>query len=64
MHVGENGKRSKTEAMFCPGRTYTYSANATSILLLDCGGTVSLKESLMCLSTLLLHFDLPDQHDA
>ena len=41
MHVGANGKRSKTETMFCPARTDTYSAGDTSDLVLDCGGTVS-----------------------
>ncbi len=54
MHVGANDKRSKTEAMFCPVKTDTYSAGDTSDLLLDCGGTVSFTESLVYLG-LLLH---------
>ena len=47
MHVGANGKRSKTEAMFCPAKTDTYSAGDTSDLLLDCGGTVELELELI-----------------
>jgi hypothetical protein len=62
MHVGANGKRSKTEAMFCPARTDTYSAGDTSDLLLDCGGTVSFTESFVYLGS-LLHYDLSDHHD-
>ena len=41
MSICANGKRSKTEAMFFPAKTDTYSAGDTSNLLLDCGGTVS-----------------------
>ena len=62
MHVGANGKRSKTEAMFCPAKTDTYSAGDTSDLLLDCGGTVSFTESFVYLGS-LLHYDLSDHHD-
>ena len=62
MHVGANGKRSKTEAMFCPARTDTYSAGDTSDLVLDCGGTVSFTESFVYLGS-LLHYDLSDHHD-
>jgi hypothetical protein len=62
MHVGTNGKRSKTEAMFCPARSGTYSAGDTSDLLLDCGGTVSFTESFVYLGS-LLHYDLSDHHD-
>ena len=53
MHVGTNGKRSKTEAMFCPARTDAYSAGDTSDLLLDCGGTVSFTKSFVYLGSLL-----------
>ena len=62
MHVGANGKRSKTEAMFCPARTDSYSAGDTSDLLLECGGTVSFTESFVYLGS-LLHYDLSDHHD-
>ena len=62
MHVGTNGKRSKTEAMFCPARSDTYSAGDTSDLLLDCGGTVSFTESFVYLGS-LLNYDLSDHHD-
>ena len=51
MHFGANGKRSKTEAMFCPARTDTYSAGDTSDLELDCGATVSFTESFVYLGS-------------
>ena len=44
MHVGSNGKRSKTGAMYFPARTATYGDGDTSGLVLDCGGTVSSTE--------------------
>ena len=62
IHVGANGKRSKTEAMFCPAKTDTYSAGDTSDLLLHCGGIVSFTESFVYLGS-LLHYDLSDHHD-
>ena len=62
MHVGSEGKRSKTEAMYCPARNEEYSDGDTSDLVLDCGGTVSFTESFVYLGS-LLHRDLPDHHD-
>ena len=62
MHVGSNGKRSKTEALYCPARTATYGDGDTSDLVLDCGGTVSFTESFVYLGS-LLHYDLSDHHD-
>ena len=41
MHVGSPGKKSKTEAMYCPARVNVYDDGNTSVLMLDCGGTVS-----------------------
>ena len=64
MHVGINGMRSKTEAMFFPAKTKadTSSAGDTSDMLLDCGGTVSFTQSFVYLGS-LLHSDLSDHHD-
>ena len=62
MHVGAPGKKSKTEAMYCPARDEEYEAGDTSDLVLDCGGTVSLTQSFVYLGS-LLHRDL-DHHDA
>ncbi len=53
MRVGANIKRSKTEAVLCPAKMYTYSAGDTSDLLLDCGGTVSYMELVVYLGSLL-----------
>ena len=46
MHVGWGGKRSKTEAMYCPARNEAYDDGGTSDLVLDCGGTISFTEFL------------------
>ena len=62
MHVGRDGKRSKTEAMYCPARNEDYGDGDTSDLLLDCGGTVSFTEKFVYLGS-LLHRDLTDKHD-
>jgi len=62
MHVGSNGKRSKTEAMYCPACTATYGDGNTSDLMLDCGGTVSFTESFVYLGS-LLHYDLSADHE-
>ena len=64
MHVGSNGKRSKTEAIYCPARTATYGDGDTSDLVLNCGGTVSFTESYVYLGS-LLYYDqcLTDHHD-
>ena len=64
MHVGSNGKRSQTEAIYCPARTATYGDGDTSDLVLNCGGTVSFTESYVYLGS-LLHYDqcLTDHHD-
>ena len=62
MHVCAHGERSKTEAMFCPVKTDTYSASDTSDLLLDFGGTASFTESLVYLGS-LLHYGLSDHPD-
>jgi exonuclease III len=62
MHVGSNGKRSKTEAMYCPARTAAYGDGDTSDLVLDCGGTIGFAESFVYLGS-LLHCDLSDHHD-
>ena len=61
VHVGSNGKRSKTEAMYCPARKAAYGDGDTSGLVLDCGGTVSFTESFVYLGS-LLHYDLSDHH--
>jgi len=63
MHVGPSGKRSKTEAVYCPARTDAYGDGGTSDLALDCGGTVGFTEPLVYLGS-LLHYDLSDHHDA
>jgi hypothetical protein len=44
MHVGSEGKKSKTEAMFCPARDEQYEDGDTSDLVLDCGGTIGFTE--------------------
>ena len=62
MHVGSPGKKSKTEAMFCPARVDEYGDGDTSDLVLDCGGTVSFTQSFVYLGS-LLHSDLADHHD-
>ena len=62
MHVGSPGKKSKTEAMFCPARDKNYEDSDTSDLVLDCGGTVSFTKSFVYLGS-LLHSDLSDDHD-
>jgi len=62
MHVGSDGKRSKTEAMYCPARNEDYGDGDTSDLVLDCGGTVSFMEKFVYLGS-LLHRDLKDKHD-
>ena len=62
MHVGSPGKKSKTEAMYCPARNDEYEAGDTSDLVLDCGGTVSFTQSFVYLGS-LLHRDLSDHHD-
>ena len=61
MHVGRCGKRSKTEAMYCPARNEDYGDGDTSDLALDCGGTISLTETCVYLGS-LLHRDLSDNH--
>ena len=62
MHVGSPGKKSKTEAMYCPARVNAYDDGDTSDLMLDCGGTVSFTQSFVYLGS-LLHCDLSDHHD-
>ena len=62
MHVGSAGKKSKTEAMYCPARTDKYGDGDTTDLVLDCGGTVSFSKSFVYLGS-LLHCDLSDRHD-
>ena len=62
MHVGAPGKKSKTEAMYCPARNDEYEAGDTSDLVLDCGGTVSFTQSFVYLGS-LLYRDLSDHHD-
>ena len=62
MHVGSPGKKSKTEAMYCPARNDEYEAGDTSGLVLDYGGTVSFTQSFDYLRSLLLR-DLSDHHD-
>ena len=62
MHVGSAGKKSKTEAMYCPARTDKDDDGDTSDLMLDCGGTVSFTQSFVYLGS-LLHCDLSDHHD-
>ena len=62
MHVGSPGKKSKTEAIYCPARNDKYGAGDTSDLVLDCGGTVSFTQSFVYLRS-LLHRDLSDHHD-
>ena len=61
MHVGSPGKKSTTEAMYCPVRVSAYGDGDTSDLLLDCGGTVSFTQSFVYLGS-LLHCDLSDHH--
>jgi hypothetical protein len=39
MHVGSPGKKSKTEAMYCPARVSAYGDGGTSGMVLDCGGS-------------------------
>ena len=36
MHVDSPGKKSKTEAMYCPARVSAYADGDTSDLMLDC----------------------------
>lgn len=62
MHVGSAGKKSKTEAMYCPARDEDYNDGDTSDLVLACGGTVSFTQSFVYLGS-LLHRDLSDHHD-
>jgi hypothetical protein len=62
MHVGWGGKRSKTEAMYCPARNEAYDDGDTSDLVLDCSGTISFTETFVYLGS-LLHRDLSDNHD-
>jgi len=62
MHVGSPGKKSKTEAMYCPARNDEYEAGDTSDLVLGCGGTVSFTQSFVYLGS-VLHRDLSDHHD-
>jgi hypothetical protein len=62
MHVGSPGKKSKTEAMYCPARGSQYEDGDTSDLVLDCGGTVSFTKTFVYLGS-LLHSDLSDDHD-
>jgi hypothetical protein len=62
MHVGSPGKKSKTEAMYCPARDTPYENGDTSDLVLGCGGTVSFTKSFVYLGS-LLHCDLSDDHD-
>jgi hypothetical protein len=62
MHVGTGGKKSKTEAMFCPARGARYEDGDTSDLVLNCGGTVSFTKTFVYLGS-LLHNDLTDHHD-
>ncbi len=62
MHVGTGGKKSKTEAMFCPARGAPYEDGDTSDLVLNCGGTVSFTKTFVYLGS-LLHNDLTDHHD-
>jgi hypothetical protein len=61
MHVGSPGKKSTTEAMYCPVRVSAYGDGDTSDLLLDCGGTVSFTQSFVYLGS-LLHCGLSDHH--
>jgi hypothetical protein len=53
------GKKSKTEAMYCPARATPYEDGDTSDLVLDCDGTVSFTKSFVYLGS-LLHCDLSD----
>ena len=62
MHVGSEGKKSKTEAMFCPARDEQYEDGDTSDLVLDCGGTIGFTESFVYLGS-TLHRDLSDHRD-
>jgi len=62
MHVGAPGKKSKTEAMYCPARDGEYEAGDTSDLVLDCGGMVGFTLPFVYLGS-LLHRDLSENHD-
>jgi len=62
MHVGPNGKRSKTEAMYCPARMDAYRDGDTSDLVLDCGGTAGFTKPFVYLGS-FPHYDLSDHHD-
>jgi hypothetical protein len=62
MHVGSPGKKSKTEAMYCPVQVNAHDDGDISDLVLDCGSTVSFTQSFVYLDS-LLHYDLPDHHD-
>jgi len=57
MRVGSPGKKSKTEAIYCPARVSTYGDGDSSDMVLDCGSTVSFTKSFAYLGS-LLHFDL------
>ena len=62
MHVGSNGKRSKTGAVYCPARNDACGDGETSGPVLGCGGTVSFMESFVNLGS-PLHYDLSDHLD-
>jgi len=57
MHVGSPGKKSKTEAMYCPARVSAYGDGDSSDMVLNCGNTVSFTLPFAYLGS-LLHFDL------
>ena len=57
VHVGSPGKKSKTEAIYCPARVSTHGDGDSSDMVLDCGSTVSFTKSFAYLGS-LLHFDL------
>ena len=62
IHVGLEGKKIKTEAMFCPARDKQFEDGGTSDLVLDCGVTIGLTESFVYLGS-TLHRDLSDHRD-
>jgi hypothetical protein len=57
MHVSSPGKKSKTEAMYCPARDTPYEDGDTSDFVLDYGRAVSFTKSFVYLGS-LLHCDV------
>jgi hypothetical protein len=47
IQVGSPGKKSKTEAVYCPARVSAYGDGDTSDMVLDCGGAVSFTQSFV-----------------